>query len=222
MSQFIMGLDLGQVKDFAALAIIERGDTSGEALLLRHLDRFPLGTNYTEIVTTVVELCQMAPLDGQAHLVVDQTGVGRAVVDMLRQSSGIGSLTPVTITAGQAAVEREDHSWSVPKKELVTCLQVAFQNGLLKMAADMRYIDTLIKELSNFEVKITAAANEVFGAGKLGDHDDLVIALALTCWQAHRQPVWGTDVVGLGPRLETLRAPEGVFLTDEVESPDSF
>jgi hypothetical protein len=45
---------------------------------------------------------------------------------------------------------------------------------------------TLVKELHNFQVKITAAANEVFGTWRHGVHDDLVLAAALACWQAER------------------------------------
>ena len=37
-------------------------------------------------------------------------------------------------------------------------------------------------ELLNFRVKITAAANETFGAWREGEHDDLVLAVALACW----------------------------------------
>ena len=34
----------------------------------------------------------------------------------------------------------------------------------------------------NLQVKITAAAYDVYGAGREGTHDDLVLAVALTCW----------------------------------------
>jgi hypothetical protein len=41
----------------------------------------------------------------------------------------------------------------------------------------------LVQELLNFRVKITEAANETFGAGD-GEHDDIVLAVALACWYA--------------------------------------
>jgi hypothetical protein len=42
--------------------------------------------------------------------------------------------------------------------------------------------------LVNFRVKTTAAANEVYGALGAGQHDDLVLAVALAVWQAEREP----------------------------------
>ena len=53
------------------------------AYALRHLERFPLGTPYPEVVEVVRELLKTPPLPG-ALVAVDQTGVGRAVVEMLR------------------------------------------------------------------------------------------------------------------------------------------
>jgi hypothetical protein len=38
-------------------------------------------------------------------------------------------------------------------------------------------------------VKITASGNEQYGAWREGEHDDLVLAVALACWGARR--AWG-------------------------------
>ena len=48
-----------------------------------------------------------------------------------------------------------------------------------------------MRELTTFQVKITPAANEVFGAWRQGAHDDLVLAVAIAIWQAERAlEVW--------------------------------
>jgi hypothetical protein len=39
---------------------------------------------------------------------------------------------------------------------------------------------------ADFQVKITAAANEVFGVWREGQHDDLVLAVAIAAWLAER------------------------------------
>jgi hypothetical protein len=44
----------------------------------------------------------------------------------------------------------------------------------------------LIKELQNFKVKITAAANEIFEAWREGEHDDLLLAVAIAAWMGER------------------------------------
>ena len=187
---YTIGLDLGQASDPTALAVLEcepTPDDQPRAYAVRHLHRFPLGTPYTAIVPTVAELAGTHPLRG-SPVVVDQTGVGRAVVDMLKRAGIPGWIVPVTITAGHSITVAEDGSRHVPKKELVTCLQLLLQGRRLKVARDLPDAGVLVRELENFRVKITPAANEVFGAWREGQHDDLVLAVALACWWAERGP----------------------------------
>jgi hypothetical protein len=196
---FLLGLDLGQTQDFTALAVLERraGATAGvkPAYALRHLRRFPLGTAYTAIVSAVACLRRNEPLR-QAPLVVDQTGVGRAVVDMLRQTAS--GVIAVTITGGHAVTRAEDGSFHVPKKELITALQVVMQGRRLQIARSLPDAATLVRELQQFQVKITVAANETFGVWRDGQHDDLVLAVALACWWSERTP--GFEVSTAMPR----------------------
>jgi hypothetical protein len=42
------------------------------------------------------------------------------------------------------------------------------------------------REMETFRVKVTAAANETFGAWREGQHDDLVLAVALAAWMGER------------------------------------
>src|SRR5262249_1596957 len=183
---YFLGRDLGQPRDFTALAVLERSPPTniGTALekpdyALRHLHRFPLGTPYTEIVPAVAAMVRCGPL-ADSPLVVDQTGVGRAVVDMLRQS--VGWVVPVSITPGHAGTVAEDGSLRVPKKELITCLQVLLQSHRVRIARRLHEAALLVRELQQFQVKITAAAEETFGVWRQGQHDDLVLALSLAAW----------------------------------------
>ncbi|HEY7310271.1 MAG TPA: hypothetical protein VH643_12985 [Gemmataceae bacterium] len=214
---FVIGLDLGQTQDFTALAVLQRNQSdAGPSGLpspdyaLRHLRRFPLGTPYTEIVPAVARLTGTSPLSG-SPLIVDQTGVGRAVVDMLRQA--VGWVVPLTITGGHAVTRTEDGSYHVPKKELVTCLQVVMQARRLQIARRLPDAALLVRELQNFQVKITAAAHETFGVWRDGQHDDLVLALALACWWAERHPPAYDGMFSGGGESLIANAPEGVFLT---------
>jgi hypothetical protein len=76
---------------------------------------------------------------------VDQTGVGRAVVDMLRQAAGW--VVPVTITGGHTVSRADNGSYHVPKKELVTCLQLVMQSRRLQIARSLPDAATLVREL---------------------------------------------------------------------------
>jgi hypothetical protein len=172
------------------------------------LQRFPLGTPYTDIVPAVAAMANSPALSG-SPLVVDQTGVGRAVVDMLSQAAGW--VVPVTITAGHAVTQAEDRSWHVPKKELVTSLQVVMQSHRLLIARCLSDAATLVRELQNFQVKITAAANETFGTWRHGQHDDLVLAVALASWWGERNPPLHGSALGWDGESVSANAPEGVF-----------
>jgi hypothetical protein len=190
--RYFVGLDLGQASDFTALAVLERsaGGSKGAAAqrrpvyALRHLRRFPLGTPYAEVVQEVRELLRTPPLPG-AVLVVDQTGVGQAVVTYLAEElrgQVTCSFCPVTLTTGHEVSIGDNGGMYVPKKELVSTLQVLFQLRRLQVARTLPDALLLVKELENFRVKVTMARTETFECWREGQHDDLVLAVALAAW----------------------------------------
>ena len=186
---YFVGLDLGQTTDPTALAVLERSGLLEEPdFAVRHLLRYPLGTPYTAIVPDVVRMTNTRPLAGRCTLVVDQTGVGRPLVELLLKEPGVPRVVPVTITGGHEVTVMPDRSFHVPKRDLVTALQVPLVGRRLKVAAGIPDADILVRELSSFEVKITEAAKETFGARRGGQHDDLVLAVALACWLAGHEP----------------------------------
>lgn len=192
---YILGLDLGQRRDYSALAIVERRwqahpDDAGKHVshyAIRHLLRWPLGTSYRVVAADLAPLLRQPPLH-RPVLVVDQTGVGQAVVDFMATRPLSATLERVVITSGQHATRDASGAWRVPKKELVCCLRQLLQCRRLQVAA-LPERALLIEELQLFRVKITATAKETFQAWRARDHDDLVLAVALACWWAERQGV---------------------------------
>jgi hypothetical protein len=206
MSDFILGLDLGQSSDPTALAILKQsifpgGDGSpaknhrGDPLLNYDcvlLERFPLGTSYPAIVGRVSELIRNPVLQPRPRLVIDATGAGRPVVDLFADERMPAELHPLTITAG---METREGRWNssvaraywVPKQELVSTVQALLQSRRLKIVPTLGMADVLKRELLNFQVKITQAANETFGAWREGAHDDLVLAVAMAAWVGERR-----------------------------------
>lgn len=191
---YVVGLDLGQSQDYTALSALERtwradprDPTRQRGLFhyaVRHLRRWHLGTSYVQVVEDVAAMLSRPPLEG-ADLAVDQTGVGAAVVDVFRRAQLPARLSPVLITAGHRASRQPGGVFHVPKKELVSVLQVLLQTRRLKIAP-LPERDVLARELGAFRVKVTTAGNETFEAWRERDHDDLVLAVALAAWLGER------------------------------------
>jgi len=182
---FYIGLDLGQAQDYTAIAVVEKKELPKPAEYhVRHLERPKLGTPYPAIVDRVKQLMASSSLQNKTALVVDATGVGAPVVDMFRKAG----LRPVAITiTGGNSVGSGDGGYHVPKRDLVTTLQVLFQTGRLKVAAGLPEARTLVEELLNFKVKINVkTAHDSYEAWREGIHDDLVLAVALACWYGER------------------------------------
>lgn len=207
MPDFIASLDLGQSGDFTALAVLKRQLTLDESglpvrdhkrqTIFKHavvaLERYPLGTSYPAVVASVSAFLRRPELQPRPRLVIDATGVGRAVVDMfLNELRGGLDVHPLTITSGNDA--RRD-VWSpgvigfwVPKTELVSTVQAALGTERLKIARGLKEGDTLKRELLDFKIKLTASANETFNARE-GAHDDLLLAVGMGIWLAERREI---------------------------------
>jgi hypothetical protein len=188
---YVMGLDLGQLSDPSALCILEVGlrVTDDYNVVpgydLRFLKRYPLRTAYPEIVRDVRTLYHRLP-EGLRWLVVDSTGVGRPVVDMFKEA-GVPTIN-VSITGGLQVVHRpeEPNEFHVPKRDLVASVQKALQARSLRMSAALAEVDTLQTELGTFEITISRAGHDGYGAWREGTHDDLVLGLAVALWFAQQ------------------------------------
>ena len=200
---YYVGLDLGQSADFTALAVVQRvNEVNGEGevekrLHLRHLARYPLRTPYTDVADGVAALMRSPVLQKDEYgparhrvskprveLLVDSTGVGRAVTDLLK-SRGL-RFKRITITGGEKA-HGSGREWSVPKRDLVAALEVPFHTGEFRVAEGLELWPTLREELLNFRRKINLkTAYDSYEHWRERDHDDLVLACALACWGARR------------------------------------
>ena len=184
MAKYFIGLDLGQAQDYTAITVIEQ---KKPAFHVRHIERPRLGTPYPVIVERVKALMETPQLKRKAALVVDKTGVGAPVVDLFRK---VG-LSPIAITiTGGNTVARERGGYRVPKRDLVTTLQVLFQAGNLKVASGLELAPVLVEELLNFKVKINVkTGHDSYEAWREGTHDDLVLSVAMACWYAKKGQV---------------------------------
>jgi hypothetical protein len=207
-ADYFLGLDLGQAKDFTACALLERRKPERRTeydYAVRWLKRWAQGTKYTVIVAELAELVKRPPLELPV-LAVDQTGVGAAVVDVLREAKTAAQLRPILITASHEVTFGNHGVRHVPKKELVSPLQVLLQSHRLTISGKLEHAKTLEKELLAFRVKITAAANETFEAWRERDHDDLVLAVALAAWLGEHELCSDALPMTFGERASVLNS----------------
>jgi hypothetical protein len=186
---YIAGLDLGRPHEFTALAVLERTEVpnpnDSERMVrryaVRHLERLSPATPYPEVFTRLAAVFAVPPLR-DSRLVVDYTGVGRPVLDMLRKARVGAKVVPLSVTLGKGSSSDERGGLLVSRQELAATLQVLLQSRRLRVAPALWESATLARELTAFQVKTTAAAKEELDAWREGEHDDLVLAVAVGAW----------------------------------------
>ena len=202
---------MGKSQDHSAWAVVERDEILLDEMdhvtyerrrrrrfRVRFLERAPLGTTYPNVVERVREVVRRPALAGRCTLVMDATGVGAPVLDLLRLAHPGCCIVPVILTGG----DRESHGggvWNVPKREMVTGLLVMLEKRELELSMKVELARALDKELAGMEARVTRTGHQSFGTRREGEHDDLVMAAALACWRARRKEegIWGTRSLGL-------------------------
>jgi hypothetical protein len=232
---YIVGLDLGQSINPAALVVVEKSSLARlPVYVVCHIERYPLGTDYCQyvagrpgIVEMVRGLLQRPPLPN-CTLGVDETGVGRAVMDLFRAAALPCWLRPVTSTSGFDPKLMGDGSIHVPKKDLVAAVNIVLQSRRLAITElpprdppvgqsgpyRGELSKQLAKELQAYRVSLTKSKKptETFAA-ESGAYDDLVSALAIAIWLGERGTGATTDLRSGG--TQSGYAPD-------TKAPDSF
>lgn len=210
---FYIGVDLGQRVDPSAYAVVERFEPAVHSFdyarwckvieplpdeyVVRSLRRISLGTPYTKVVDRLVEVSNDPRVKGNCRMVLDATGVGLPVVDMLKAAAPGCAIMPVVLTSGV-----EEHFdgkvWRVPKLELFARLQLLLEQKRLRISKQTRDAPALVRELLDVRGYEGRRRGRVrLGAEGVGEHDDLVMAVALAVWtgrkpkMGHQGPAYG-------------------------------
>jgi hypothetical protein len=186
---YIAGLDLGRPHEYTALSALERtemplADNPERRVrhyAVRHLERLPPATPYPDVFARLTSVFVDSPLRG-SKLVVDYTGVGRPVLDMLRKAKVCASVSPLFVTSGKKSSSDDLGGWLVPRQELAATLQVLLQSRRLRVAPALPEATMLAKELAAFQVKVSGSAEMEMDAWRQGARDDLVLAVAIAAW----------------------------------------
>ena len=197
--RYFVGLDLGQARNYTAMAVLERrwhqatpaefiasggrGYEGEYRYRVVGLDRCSLGTSYPDVVQWVKARLQEYPTENIGAVVVDATGVGSAVMDLLKRANLGVRLVGTVITgahaspAGAGATTVAGYQ-TVSRTELLTGLQVAVQAKRLTVAmSECREWEALCRELVLLRMD----------GKRAGVQDDLAFALGLAVWWGLRR-----------------------------------
>ena len=197
---YVLGVDLAAQQDYTALCLL-RADRdkqhdpgarpSPNQYAVVHLERWR-NLAYPETCDRILalhhQLSTARPRGNTTpRIVVDATGVGLPVLQLLRRS--LPRAEGVLIHGGDRELrEPGTNVHRVPKRKLVSHLQVVLQTHRLKIAKELTLAQTLADELRGFRVEITNSGHERYGNDvgqamwREQDHDDLVLATALAVW----------------------------------------
>jgi hypothetical protein len=140
---------------------------------IRHLERIPHGTTYPGIAERLAALTRHPALGENKTLVIDATGVGRPIRDLLSRARLGCPFYAVNITGGGHQHQSEGY-WHVPRRHLLTNLEIALTQGSLKICGEL-------PELPNFRHELLALRQ---GQKQSAATGDLVFATALANWRA--------------------------------------
>ena len=189
--RYIIGIDLGQAQDWTAIIVdgvnvAPNGWGEDESDFTSiHINRPPLRTSYLDIVESLNPILKKLEEAGcsDPSIVVDKTGVGAGVVEMFEARYPDNNIISINITGGNEAREiPHENLWNVPKKLLVSALQISLQNGNQNIPAKLPNAQLLIREMENFKAKITTKTETFEAWREEGTNDDLVLAKALIAW----------------------------------------
>jgi len=132
------------------------------------------------------------------QLIVDGTGVGEVVVDIMREQ-GLYPL-PIVFTGGtnvrpvyadfgkvfgsgtsmQATVLKEIH---VPKEDLVHAGVLIMEQKRLRLASNLQHEDDFKRQMVSFKGKVNETTGRKKYENEFDDiHDDFVVTYLMACW----------------------------------------
>lgn len=190
-----IGCDLGKSMDHSAIVcdfVEYNADLQGLFHSVIDIQRLPLKMSYPDQIERIRQVFHNARAMTETNtlqLIVDGTGCGGPVIDLLRQTGKI-PLISVLITSGHQASWQTDERGRalpevhVPKLDLVSLVQVLIHSERLGVAEGLKHSKTFEHELLNFQTKASLAGNEIYGSWRENSHDDIILAFSLAAWMA--------------------------------------
>lgn len=143
------------------------------------------GVSYPQTAKRIEQIVRSPLISRDYLLVVDATGVGQAVMDMLRDSYNLAPIG-VTFTSGKS-VTQSIYGYNVPKRDLVVNLQVLYQMERVRIAEELELALEYKEQLRHFTSEVDRVTkHESFDSDSGQVHDDLPMASAIVLWYAEQ------------------------------------
>ncbi len=156
------GIDWARYSDYTAVVVLDLESFPYSVVALDRFHRLP----WSEQIERVAELLEA---HGVSSVLTDITSIGDPLLEQLKCR---------LIERGKIAPEVSGYTFtSLSKRALIDNLALRMVHRAVRFPKDER----LIRELRHYEFEVTQSGNVRMNAVS-GEHDDLVIALALAAW----------------------------------------
>jgi hypothetical protein len=210
--EFICSVDLAKKRDYTTIQIYRETpeikhyprESGRQDQIINNMDLTyqakVQGMRYTDQARMVKELLKRVNLLNNVQLLVDGTGVGEAVVDIMREGglmpmpivfTGGTEVRPVYADFGKVfgsgsgrfagtSVVKEMH---VPKEDMVHAGMVMLQQGRLRTADNLKHLDDFKLQLQRFKGTVNEKTGHRSSNNETDEiHDDFVVTYLMASW----------------------------------------
>jgi phage FluMu gp28-like protein len=161
--EFFAGVDLAKKEDFSVVAVLRKDE---DAFRLVHLNVFPQGTEYVGVINYLKALSER--LMTIHRFLVDQTGVGEAVLEQAKKT--VPNVEGVVLTAPS-------------KQEILGYLKLMMQEKRVLFPYELDFLQEL--NVERFEL---TKSGQIQFSHPGGTHDDRFWAFALAVFATKTTP----------------------------------
>lgn len=212
--QYIVAVDVAKKRDYTTIQIYRDSpevthfpvESGRNAIVYNYLDLVyqvkMQAMTYTTQVDKILELLNRIDMIDNAQLLVDGTGVGEPVVDIMRERgllpfpivfTGGSSPTPVYEEIGKVFGSNAAYGhfrganvlkeMRVPKEDLVHAGMIAMQQGRLRIAKNIAHAEDFKNQLLRFKGTVNEKSGRKSYAAESEDiHDDFVVTFLMAAW----------------------------------------
>ena len=213
--EYICAVDIAKKRDYTTIQIYRDSpdvrhfpaESGRDPMVVNYLDLVyqakMQAVRYTDQVRRIKDLLERIHLLKNTQLLVDGTGVGEPVVDMMREN-GLMPF-PIVFTGGTEArpvyadfgkvfggssasfgrfmgtqVLKEMH---VPKEDLVHAGMIIMQQGRIRLAENLQHVDDFKLQLAHFKGTVNEKSGRKSYNNESDDiHDDFVVTYLMAAW----------------------------------------